>query len=127
MIRTFAAAVLALLIIAAPARAEDLLPPSQRSTFEFTQTTTSNTSNEVKPEPEQEESPHIISGILLFLVCVALYLLPSLIAGKREHHQGWAIFVLNLLAGWTAIGWLLALVWSCTATPGAPHSNRKAA
>jgi hypothetical protein len=26
-----------------------------------------------------------------------------------------AIFVLNLLLGWTLLGWIGSLVWSCTA------------
>jgi Superinfection immunity protein len=33
----------------------------------------------------------------------------------RGHRQSLAIFILNLLAGWTAIGWIIAIVWACTA------------
>ena len=49
---------------------------------------------------------------LLFLAL--LYFLPSLVAGLRHHHQAAAIFLLNLLLGWTGIGWIGALVWSAT-------------
>jgi hypothetical protein len=51
----------------------------------------------------------------LWLILFILYLLPALIAGRRRHRQKLAITVLNILAGWTAIGWLVALVWACTA------------
>ena len=49
------------------------------------------------------------------LLYVALYFLPSIIVQMRRHHQGTAIFVLNLLLGWTVLGWIAALVWSLTA------------
>jgi hypothetical protein len=41
--------------------------------------------------------------------------LPSLIALVRGHHNAFAIFLTNLLLGWTIIGWLIALIWSTTA------------
>ena len=49
----------------------------------------------------------------LFAVLVtAGYFLPSIIAGLSNHKNKIAIFVLNLLLGWTFLGWLGALVWS---------------
>jgi len=41
-----------------------------------------------------------------------LYFLPSIIAIARSKRDTTAIFVLNLLLGWTAIGWVIALVWA---------------
>ncbi len=46
---------------------------------------------------------------------IAVYLLPSIIAGWRKHQSGAAICALNILTGWTVIGWIAALVWSLTA------------
>jgi hypothetical protein len=40
------------------------------------------------------------------------YFLPSIIAVARSKRDTTAIFVLNLLLGWTAIGWVIALVWA---------------
>lgn len=37
------------------------------------------------------------------------------IALVRGHHNGFAIFLTNLLLGWTVIGWVVAFIWSCTA------------
>ena len=44
----------------------------------------------------------------------AIYFMPLLIAAIRGHRQTLAIGVLNLFTGWTAIGWIAALVWACT-------------
>jgi Superinfection immunity protein len=52
--------------------------------------------------------------VLLLLISLAVYFFPSFIASKRGHPQYSAIFVLNLLLGWTFIGWVAALVWSLT-------------
>jgi len=44
-----------------------------------------------------------------------LYFVPTVIAFVRDHHSRIAILVLNILLGWTFIGWVIALVWSLTA------------
>lgn len=44
-------------------------------------------------------------AIMLFL-----YFIPA-IAGKDKRNSG-SIFLLNLLAGWTVIGWVAALIWA---------------
>lgn len=54
-----------------------------------------------------------IAGIVLLLFC---YLLPTFVAGCRGHHNTMAIFVLNLLLGWTFVGFVAALCWSVTST-----------
>jgi hypothetical protein len=41
-----------------------------------------------------------------------LYFLPTLIVCFVRHRQTAAIFVLNVCAGWTVIGWLAALLWA---------------
>lgn len=42
------------------------------------------------------------------------YFLPTVIVWFRRHPNGLAIYLLNLFLGWTLIGWVIALVWSCT-------------
>lgn len=49
------------------------------------------------------------------ILVLAAYFLPWIIAALRRHHNQGAIFVLNLLLGWTILGWIVALVWSATA------------
>lgn len=48
-------------------------------------------------------------GVIWFV-----YVFPSFVADKRYHRQRWAILALNLLLGWTFIGWVAALVWALT-------------
>ena len=65
----------------------------------------------------------ILQGIAALLTVAAVYLLPSLVAAARGHHNGAAILVFNLLLGWTLLGWPLALVWACTAMAGRPATK----
>jgi len=60
--------------------------------------------------PDYELTP--LGYTLVFLVAGLLYLLPTFIAAVRRHRNSYAIFGVNLLLGWTAVGWLVALVWS---------------
>lgn len=55
------------------------------------------------------------------LGAVVLYFLPSLMARNRKHHNHVAITLLNLLLGWTVIGWIAALVWAFVLPPPQPH------
>jgi TM2 domain-containing membrane protein YozV len=48
------------------------------------------------------------------IVILALYFLPAFVAAVRFHPNKTAIFVLNLLLGWTFLGWIAALIWSST-------------
>ena len=41
-----------------------------------------------------------------------MYFLPSIVAFARSKRDAGAILVLNLFLGWTAIGWVIALVWA---------------
>ena len=55
------------------------------------------------------------------------YFLPWAIAATRGKSNSGAIAIVNLLAGWTVIGWIIALVMACMAhqvvgvTPGVPQ------
>ena len=54
-------------------------------------------------------------GFVLVPAAAVVYLLPALIAAHRQHKSKIAIFALNLLLGWSFLGWALALIWSLTA------------
>jgi Superinfection immunity protein len=60
------------------------------------------------------EVARLIGIVCLGLISILLYFLPSIIAAARHHRNATAIFVLNLLLGWTFLGWVAALVWSLT-------------
>jgi hypothetical protein len=46
------------------------------------------------------------------LISFAFYFLPSIIAGVRGTRRQDGIFLLNLLFGWTLVGWGVALIWA---------------
>ncbi|MCL2615324.1 MAG: superinfection immunity protein [Dehalococcoidia bacterium] len=51
-------------------------------------------------------------GIIVFIISVAIYFLPTIIAVLRHHRNALAVFLVNLFFGWTFIGWVIALIWS---------------
>ena len=53
--------------------------------------------------------------LALFWPLLCLYFLPLVVACCRHHPQALAIGMLNLLFGWTMLGWAAALIWACTA------------
>lgn len=50
----------------------------------------------------------------VFGFLLIVYLFPSFVAAGRKHRSGGAICALNLLFGWTVLGWCFALIWSLT-------------
>ena len=54
---------------------------------------------------------HVVFGVVFML---AVYFVPTFVACYREHHQRLAIFVLNLVFGWSFLGWIAAFIWACT-------------
>ncbi len=45
---------------------------------------------------------------------IGLYLLPSFIAMLRKHQNVSGVVIVNILTGWSGIGWIAALVMACT-------------
>lgn len=66
------------------------------------------------PQWAMSEADRLILPIIALLLAVLLYLLPTLVAWRRGHHNRLAICVLNIGLGWTLLGWMVALVWAVT-------------
>ena len=49
------------------------------------------------------------------LILIGLYFLPGIVAQARGHKSAGGIAILNFFLGWTALGWIIALVWACSA------------
>jgi len=60
--------------------------------------------------------PHWV--VLAIVVIPPVYFVPSVLAASRSHPQGTAIFFVNLLLGWTVIGWVACLIWGGSAESG---------
>jgi T4 superinfection immunity protein/SH3 domain-containing protein len=50
--------------------------------------------------------------VLVLLILLVLYFLPTIVAAASNKRKTGAIFVLNLLLGWTLLGWVGSLVWA---------------
>lgn len=60
--------------------------------------------------------------ILWFIIAMAIYFVPSFMAsGKRDSG---AIIFLNLLFGWTVIGWIVCFVWACISPANAAGAGQ---
>jgi len=57
----------------------------------------------------------IILWVFLSLL-LAIYFIPTIVTARQRHHNLSAICALNVLLGWTFVGWTVALVWSLTKT-----------
>jgi hypothetical protein len=76
-------------------------------------TATHTTAHTVAPVPQPTPDPGWNYGSAAKLAGLfALYFLPTLTAGIRRHPSDSAIMMLNLLLGWTVLGWIAALVWA---------------
>jgi uncharacterized membrane protein YqaE (UPF0057 family) len=57
-----------------------------------------------------------VGAFLFFLLIVLAYLSPTLVALLRSCKGSFGgILTLNLLLGWTVLGWLIALIWAASA------------
>jgi hypothetical protein len=56
-----------------------------------------------------------ISLSIGFLIAGIIYIIPSIVAFRRNHPNRWIILVINLAFGGTIIGWGIALVWAMRA------------
>jgi hypothetical protein len=53
--------------------------------------------------------------VILLLLCLIIYMLPTLIAYARDVPSRQTITVINIVFGWTLIGWLIAFLWAMLA------------
>lgn len=60
------------------------------------------------------DSGAAIAGLAIVLACIALYFLPAIIGSKRRINASGALFLVNLLFGWTVLGWFLCLIWAAS-------------
>ena len=76
------------------------------------------------PIPRWQEAVAVIAAFIIIIgsdgihildaIFLAIYFIPAIVAWTRRHRQFMAIAVLNVLLGWTVLGWIGALVWACT-------------
>lgn len=55
----------------------------------------------------------VIIALLIAVVLIPLYILPTILGRNKRNKI--AIIALNLLLGWTVIGWIAVLIWAVRA------------
>lgn len=62
--------------------------------------------------PLSQEQGLIVEFVLIGGGLAIVYLLPALVAHRRRHRAVAAIAFLTLVAGWTGLGWVIAMTWA---------------
>lgn len=71
-------------------------------------------------------------GFMILGLAFIFYMLPAIIANTRHTGHQFSIFVVNLVFGWTILGWIAALIWAVVEAPpaalpspplSAPHAH----
>ncbi len=52
--------------------------------------------------------------VILLGIILGVYFLPTFIAVARGKRNVIPIFIVNLLFGWSLIGWIIAFIWAFT-------------
>jgi hypothetical protein len=55
-----------------------------------------------------------VFSFFLILFFIGVYMMPTMVARRNNHLNTAAICALNILLGWTFLGWVVALVWALT-------------
>jgi len=58
--------------------------------------------------------------------CLVAYALPALTAFRRGHPSRWTILLVNLLLGFTLLGWVISLCWALSDLPERRSFARRA-
>lgn len=61
--------------------------------------------------------------VLFLLVCLVLFMMPTIVAFNRRHPNRWPIAVINVLFGGTGLGWLGSLIWAFNAVHKSPTGS----
>jgi hypothetical protein len=59
-------------------------------------------------------------SVVLIIFIIIGYFIPTVIASSRSHNNCAPIFLVNMIFGWTFLGWFIALIWAFTS-----NVNRK--
>ena len=66
------------------------------------------------------------NGLILLLIGLAFYFLPTIVACMRDRaSDAGAVFLVNLLLGWTVVGWVVSFIWACWGRTSAGVRRRK--
>ena len=59
----------------------------------------------------------MFAGLIVLLILISIYLIPTIIAICRKAYYTAAAITINILLGWTFLGWVIALILSLLNKP----------
>ncbi|MDQ3623400.1 MAG: superinfection immunity protein [Verrucomicrobiota bacterium] len=65
------------------------------------------------------------SFYFLLLFGFIIYMIPTSIAAQPKIANGGGVLFVNLIFGWTVIGWLAAFIWACVDKPRAEREEAR--
>lgn len=95
---------------------EALLAQKRQQAIEAEEVRSAELTDKVKVKQAREKETRTSNAgfIMMCILVFLLYIVPSVIAFTRGHSNAAAICALNILLGWTFLGWVASLVWSFT-------------
>lgn len=70
-------------------------------------------------EPIRYTGGGLPKGWIMVVIAAALYVLPTLLAWKRGSRRFVRIMIINILLGWTIIGWIASMLMTLSWEPPA--------
>ena len=55
---------------------------------------------------------YFVFYLFIIILSIFIYFIPTIIACKKDHKNKMIIFVVNLLSGYSIIGWIISFVWA---------------
>ena len=74
---------------------------------------TTNNDTETQKAATDKEALNSLKSLIRVGLMIACWLLPGIIASKRNHPKKIPIWYLTAFLGWTGIGWIPAIIWAC--------------
>lgn len=74
----------------------------------------------IRSSRQTDETAGILVLLTIAIVALAIYVIPSIIAFRRQHPNRWPIFLINIVFGGTILGWIGPLIWAM----GAVHKSK---
>jgi hypothetical protein len=62
-------------------------------------------------------SEDMVYSVLASCIALPIYFAPTIIAFRRGKQNRFPIGLVNLVMGWTAIGWIGTMAWACLDKP----------
>lgn len=63
-------------------------------------------------EPIISIKPQVTSLIFIIIITALIYFIPTVVCLIRKHTYKFYVICLNIILGWTLIGWIASLIWS---------------